>query len=272
MPHAHHNKAANPDIEKTFLFPVPTELWSQDADPDEVGIATYSGPRYLVTRWDPDKPGVLDEVAPLGCSDCQRPARYGCVEVVVDAEEMPLHALVFVGNEYDEDGCCSPCAEKIECVCGDPEALNPMIADPYHYTEVFNLRSFYYDTEADRWNDIEYKIDHPDSVFPEEGCSQGWLNVRHTRNKMLKMSDRYVAGYLSDESRAEWEAYRQKLRDIPQHWADVGDHTSLICWPEMPVDENHVPAPMPTDPEGDARPDAAPWATPTGPEPPGVGA
>lgn len=269
MPHQHHDHAANPNIEKTFLYPVPVELWSQDADPDEVGIATYSGPRYLVTRWDPENPGVLDEIAPQGCSDCQRPPRYGCVEVVLDAEQLPLHALVLVGNRYDEDGCCSPGPERIECVCGDPEAPNPVIADPYHYTEVFNLRSFYYDTEAGNWTTPEFKVDHPDSVFPDqEGCSQGWLNVRHTRNKMLTMSDKYVAGYLSDEKRAEWENYRQKLRDIPQKWADVGNHTSLICWPEMPADENHVPAPMPPNPEGDSRPDAAPLVN----APPGRGA
>ena len=39
---------SNPQITKTVLFSVPTE-WMGDTDPDEVGIATYTGPRYIQT-------------------------------------------------------------------------------------------------------------------------------------------------------------------------------------------------------------------------------
>lgn len=221
---------SNENITKTILFPVPTDWMGDTQDDDEVGVTTYTGPRYWLTYWEPGENNSMIEFFPIGDKDCGRVPVAGSVQVVLDVEEYPLHAAALFG--YGR----IPAPEQITVNCGPSSDPNPTISDPYHFNEVFDMTTFYYDTETSAWSSPQFSRDTPDCCFPdEETVCFGWRNIRHTRNKMLEMADGEGTNPNTPDLNAEWEAYRQKLRDLPADWADVGDATHLICWPEMPA-------------------------------------
>jgi len=223
--------ASNPTITKTVLYPVPTEWMGDDYDPDEVGVATYRGPRYWLTYWEPGTNNSLIEYFEVGHKDCGRVPVQGSVMQVLDVEENPLHAMALFGYNHIEP------PRQLEVAAGPSNVPNQTISDPYHFTEVFDMTSFYFDTENDRWSEPKFSSDTPDCVFPDdETVCFGWLNVRHVRNKMLEACDHEVANAnVPAEVLQPWLDYRQALRDLPADWADVGNHTHLIVWPEMPA-------------------------------------
>ena len=58
-----------------------------------------------------------------------------------------------------------------------------------------------------------------------------WDQVRAKRDQLLKESDwAMTTGATIDQ--AQWSAYREKLRDIPQTYKDK--ETSEIVWPTIP--------------------------------------
>ena len=219
------------NIRKTVLFPVPTEWLGQEQDPEEAGMVVYNGPRYLTTRWRTDLGFPECEVV-MGPDDSalQTPTPVNCVDIVLDAEEYPLHAAALWGWE--------DVAEQYEVECGPADEPNPTICDPYHFSEAFNLRSFYYDVETETWSQPEFSSDDPHS---DDHCSEcgdtvcfGWHWVRKTRDAMLAASDSRIAPDMSDAAKQPWLDYRQKLRDLPDAWAGVGTATHLIVWPLDP--------------------------------------
>jgi hypothetical protein len=64
--------------------------------------------------------------------------------------------------------------------------------------------------------------------------------LRAIRNGRLSASDANLPSDMPADLRAEWEAYRQKLRDIPQDWAAVPNH--FIKFPTAP-DGEYAPEP-----------------------------
>lgn len=209
-------------ITRTVLFPVPTEYQGDEQDDFEVGIATYVGPRYLRTRWminDPDPQpwahGIWDSEDPSGLMPCP----IDCVEVILDAEEYPLHALMLYGAEY---------AGEIITVSVGPETdPDAEIMDPLSLTEAIEPRSCGYDVNTHTWKEPQFKQYCP--------AQYDWDLVRETRNKMLEASDAALgAPDLPDSIVQPWVAYRQKLRDMPADWAGVGTSTYLIQWPFDP--------------------------------------
>ena len=59
--------------------------------------------------------------------------------------------------------------------------------------------------------------------------------IRKERNAKLQESDGRIADDMPADLKAEWEAYRQKLRDIPADWSAVPNH--LIMFPQAPDGE-----------------------------------
>ena len=56
-----------------------------------------------------------------------------------------------------------------------------------------------------------------------------WENIRKKRDYILKSTDWTVTPGCSDDQ-AQWSAYRQNLRDIPQTYSKLED----ISWPTKP--------------------------------------
>lgn len=220
-------------IEKTVLFPVPTELYGQEVDEYEVGIATYHGPRYLRTRWQrPDENGVVQIEGSHGVWDVEDPSGFmpcpaDCVEVILDAEENPLQAIMLWGQAYPGD--------RMEVVCGPEDIGNPDIENPHSIMQALDPRSAKYDTVNGCWCPMEFTHDAPNDFDPENGTSFSWKTARATRDQLLSMSDAKVAAPdVPDSVKQPWIDYRQRLRDLPVEWAGVGTATYLIVWPMEP--------------------------------------
>ena len=75
----------------------------------------------------------------------------------------------------------------------------------------------------------------PEKLTDEELIAIAQPEIRARRNKRLIKSDwtQFQDSPLSDSNKAEWAAYRQALRDIPETYSEA---TSLddIIWPIKP--------------------------------------
>ena len=80
-------------------------------------------------------------------------------------------------------------------------------------------------------NKIEYGI--PQDVLDSAWKSQLWDDIRTNRDRLIQETDwtQTIDCPLSDETKAEFVAYRQALRDIPQTYNDP----DLVAWPEKPT-------------------------------------
>ena len=69
--------------------------------------------------------------------------------------------------------------------------------------------------------------------FVEPDDPTTWHDVRRERDRLLRATDWTQAvadAALTDEVRAEWAAYRQALRDLPETYATPQD----VVWPIAP--------------------------------------
>jgi len=221
-------------LDKTVLYPVPETYLGDTQDDFDVGIATYHGPRYLRTRWQlPDENGIIQHKGSHGVWSIDDPSGLmpcpvDCVEVILDAEEHPIHAIMLWGAEHP--------GAHIAISCGPEDIPDIEIMDPLSITEALDPQSCKYDPVTSQWVGPEFRRDVPDPRDPEaEGSRFSWKIVRMHRDHLLAQSDQKVAmSDVPDAVRQPWIEYRQKLRDLPADWADVGNATYLIQWPMDP--------------------------------------
>jgi hypothetical protein len=78
---------------------------------------------------------------------------------------------------------------------------------------------------------LHYKARLNQHILDLQAKSPTWTEIRRTRDTLLKVSDWTQApdSPLSQEKRAEWAAYRQGLRDLPES----GDVNNIV-WPQEP--------------------------------------
>ena len=130
------------------------------------------------------------------------------VEVTLDAEQYPLHAISLWGWRDP--------AEQYEVQCGPDDEPNPTICDPYHFTEVFDLALSIMIQRLLHGVPLCSVMMNPSDVVEGETVCFGWGWVRDTRNGMLSECDSRVAAVdMPDSVRQPWLDYRQKLRNIP---------------------------------------------------------
>tara|TARA_B000000565_G_scaffold179882_1_gene136370 strand:- start:26 stop:793 length:768 start_codon:yes stop_codon:yes gene_type:complete len=215
-------------VSKTFIFPVPTSWQGADQDDANAGVATYNGPKNLKLWLELDDNNNKTDII----VDCVDPARAdypstlpaNIYAVDLNADEHPEQAAALYG------GIAGPL--HIEVQAGPSSDPNPYIEDPAHFSEVYDMNSFGWDptlnSGAGGWKTPRF------SVWKSDETIYGWEWVRETRNKMLTASDNRIPEDASEAFKAEWKAYRQKLRDLPADWAGVGTATHLVVWPRDP--------------------------------------
>ncbi|WP_210447828.1 tail fiber assembly protein [Vibrio crassostreae] len=75
--------------------------------------------------------------------------------------------------------------------------------------------------------------DLPQSVLAQAIIDEKWKAVRTQRDNCISATDwtQIPDAQLTDEKKAEFLAYRQELRDIPQKYTNPDD----VVWPEKPT-------------------------------------
>jgi hypothetical protein len=221
------------EITRTIIYPLPTEWMVDEEDSAKSGICTYTGPDKI-TFWyknygTEESPSWHVEHCFPSSTPEERPMPKDCVSVELDADRFPMNAAAMWG------GIEGPML--IETPAGPDTEPNPVLNDYYHFNEVFDLESFHYDFENNRWGSPEFStVETETRQNNGEQTTFGWDWVRKTRNSLLAVSDNKVPSDAPDSIAAPWKEYRQKLRDLPDTWASVGEKTYLIVWPEEPND------------------------------------
>tara|TARA_B100000902_G_scaffold88693_1_gene92588 strand:+ start:1567 stop:2274 length:708 start_codon:yes stop_codon:yes gene_type:complete len=225
------------NINKTFLFPVPSVWHGQDQDDAQVGVETYVGPKNLsvILKLDSDgnKTSEIFEVYDTNGFEFPAPPIDTYV-VNLDADVYPIHAAALFG------GVSAP--KRLEVVAGPSTEPNPKIQDPLHFHEVYDMRSFTYDptlnSGAGGWSTPKFanQVSSPDD--PDD-FSFGWEWVRDTRNQLLAASDSKIAEDMPESIKDRWKMYRQKLRELPTEWAGIGTATHLVVWPVSPEEQDN---------------------------------
>jgi len=225
------------NINKTFLFPVPSAWKGQDQDDAQVGVDTYVGPKNLsvIMKLDAsgNKTSEIFEIYDTDGDEFPTPPIDTYI-VNLDAEVYPIHAAAMYG------GVSAPA--KIEVVCGPTDEPNPKIQDPHHFHEVYDMRSFTYDptlnSGAGGWSTPVFATDAP-SPDETDDHSFGWDWVRAERTAKLNSSDTRIAEDMPESVKQRWKDYRTKLRNLPADWAGIGTATHLIVWPMDPDDQDN---------------------------------
>tara|TARA_E500000331_G_scaffold259044_1_gene249907 strand:- start:3969 stop:4718 length:750 start_codon:yes stop_codon:yes gene_type:complete len=223
------------NITKTFLYPVPTVWMGQDQDDLQVGVATYNGPKDLKVFMELDDNGdktdiIHDTMDPNG-QDYPPVVPANMYIVDLDASKYPNVAAAMFG------GISGP--NWIEVAVGPSSDPNPLIQDPSHFHEVYDLTSFGWDpalnSGAGGWRTPKFSyVNTEEADKGSYDYSFGWDWVRYNRNRMLIGSDGRIPEDAPESMKTRWKEYRQKLRDLPTAWAGVGTATHLIVWPRDP--------------------------------------
>jgi hypothetical protein len=78
----------------------------------------------------------------------------------------------------------------------------------------------------------EATLDVEEAAWEEEKPARAMASLRTERNTLLTESDwtQYNDSPLDDETKGDWETYRQELRDLPATTEDPANPT----WPSAP--------------------------------------
>ena len=229
------------NISRTFIFPVPSVWKGQDQDDSNVGIDTYNGPANLTVWYKRDGNNgakTSEDITAFDTADPQlRDPAIDMYAVQLDASKYTLHAAAIWGGIST--------VRHIEVTAGPSDEPNPVIRDPYHMTEVFDMRSFKWEPDANSgaggWSTPKFANQQSDPDTADDN-SFGWNWVRSARNDMLASCDSRIAEDMPTSVKDEWKTYRQKLRDLPISWAGVGTATHLIVWPPDPDEQKKITA------------------------------
>ncbi len=158
------------------------------------------------------------------------PLNLEVAELHADTDENTIKIGILFGG-FSED------IKLYEIRVGPSADFNPVIRDPSDPRIIFSEDDitadwtkplvFVGDSELDsgRWADKDGNLGPRHRGLPDEV-------LRGTRNSRLQESDGRVASDMPAGLKKEWETYRQKLRDIPQDWADAPN--ALIRYPKSP--------------------------------------
>jgi hypothetical protein len=108
-----------------------------------------------------------------------------------------------------------------EVEVGPSDQVNAQLVDPSDIRTVYNREPV----------DANYKAPLEFMVYVRNRTDEF---IRRERNSRLSASDGKIAPDMPEEMKQKWLDYRQKLRDLPDDWADVPNF--LIQFPRPPDD------------------------------------
>ena len=201
-------------MSKILTYPIPDLMYSTSTELGKTSTQEYIGPEKLILYLEKDgeqKGRIVETWAP----DNEPP---------IEALAINLERVEFI-PETDEDyikimilhSHWEP--KMYEVIVGPDDEPNVVVADPTDVIMVFDETAIVEDYTAPL-KFLEYTRDRSDDF------------IRQARNGMLAESDGRISEDMPESVKAAWLTYRQKLRDLPDRWADVPNH--LIRFPLSP--------------------------------------
>ena len=109
-----------------------------------------------------------------------------------------------------------------------PDGVTYGHPDPIPPDHTYELTDIQYNVETQQWV----------KPFPWKKPHVDWEELKQARNDMLKASDTKLVMATSDEERAAWEVYRQKLRDLTTTFDGVDPWK--VMFPQAPDEKTGV--------------------------------
>ena len=217
---AHVQKVVTYDVPDEFEQAVPTRALGKTS------TQSYDGPSTLILWIDKETKDIEQSWDKDDYTDRPVPLNLEVKELNADTDENTIKIGILFGGFAER--------KLYEVAVGPVADDNIVIVDPSDPRMIYSE------------NDIIDDYTKP-LVFRTDFRRQTDEFIREERNAKLKQSDSRIADDMPESVKAEWMAYRQKLRDIPADWATVPNH--LIRWPTDPDGEYDDPYPRDEDPE-----------------------
>ena len=206
-------------VKKIVTYDLPDRFEGTERTMGKTSTESYDGPAELILWIDKesgeieqtwDKDNYTERPVPLNCEvkTIKADTDDNCVKI----------GMLFGGFEKPK---------VYEVRVGPAGDKNSEVVDPSDARRIFSENAVVEDYTAP----LEFKSDwrHYTDDF-----------MREERNAKLKQTDSRIGHDMPAETKAKWEAHRQKLRDIPADWLDVPNH--FIKWPADP-DGEYLPEP-----------------------------
>lgn len=201
-------------IEKKFTYDIADAYLYQTNDLKKTAEWTYTGPRYLWIFVDNETNKISSRFHYTERDNGHDvPTPIGMTKVMVDADKDPILASL-IHNEYVY-GDLPHTVEEL------PEGHTYGHPDPIPPDHTYELTSIVYDPATGEFN----------SPYPWKEPHITWEDIINTRNTMLQGTDARIT-QATEEQKPVWEAYRQKLRDLPKTFAGIDPWK--VPFPEEP--------------------------------------
>jgi len=209
---AHVQKVVTYDIPDEFEQAVPTKALGKTS------TQSYDGPSTLILWIDKETKDIEQSWDKDDYTAQPVPLNLEVKELNADTDENTIKIALLFGGFAER--------KLYEVAVGPVADDNIVIVDPSDPRMIYSE------------NDIIDDYTKP-LVFRTDFRRQTDEFIREERNAKLKQSDGRIADDMPESVKAEWMAYRQKLRDIPADWAAVPNH--LVRWPTDPDGEYDYP-------------------------------
>ena len=209
---AHVQKVVTYDVPDEFEQAVPTKALGKTS------TQSYDGPSTLILWIDKETKDIEQSWDKDDYTDRPVPLNLDVKELNADTDENTIKIALLFGGFAER--------KLYEVAVGPVADDNIVIVDPSDPRMIYSE------------NDIIDDYTKP-LVFRTDFRRQTDEFIREERNAKLKQSDGRIADDMPESVKAEWMAYRQKLRDIPADWAAVPNH--LVRWPTDPDGEYDYP-------------------------------
>ena len=214
--------AENTIIEKSFTYAMPDDYLKETSDLNKTGTWIYKGP---------DKIWVFVNKETLKLSGHYKteledgeiyPTPLDEIKVFVDCNENPLLACLVGADEIKD---YSDLEQHAETLLDGSQYIRPLNPPPDHTYEMV---------------DIKYDVDTEEFVtpYPWKKPHVTWDDIRIWRNGILFSVDHKTPDDMPESLKAEWEAYREALRNLPQtHGAAHSGETPVTDpWKIQPIE------------------------------------
>lgn len=209
-------------IVKKYTYNIADDYLYQTNDLGKTAEWTYNGPDKIWVFVDKETLKLVNNVFYTEEENgANIPEPLDQIKVEIDCDKDPLLGSLFHADHLEGHIDYSTLPKYTETMPDGTVYSRPLHPTPDHTYELFDLE---YDVIAG-----EFK-----KPYPWKKPHVTWDDIRLVRNRALDISDFKINSDMPASLKAEWEEYRQKMRDIPQTYA--GKDPWKITFPETPED------------------------------------